>query len=221
MFLGSEYGCFAAATADQLTRTSPSTYIAAVQPAPSSPATVYVAFHPSYNSTASGSKERRSREDLVHADHESPGRAPDHEADRASDLRGRAVPRLESDMLSRRRSPRSGRASMAGDMEPPRLDDRPGVGSVDRSEHAADALRHHLHGVPRTSWSGSTWKSTDGRPTWTVKGAHTAGRDRSPTPVSVLIPYRRCRLRAFTVHVAPPSVLFQVDRDQLVRGTPV
>lgn len=175
-YLGSEYGAFRSGDGGaHFTRTSPATYIAAIQPAPSNPAIVYTAFHLSYNSTTSGIYKS--------GDH---GQTWTTLATNLPD--GLRITKLivhptDPNTLYLVSSPdmfvtaalASLWKSTDGGVTWARIGSSIGnVWDVSMNPASPQILYATTWtGTPRVSWSGSTWKSTDGGATWAVTGSHT------------------------------------------------
>jgi hypothetical protein len=175
-FLGTEHGVFRSTDSGQnFRRTTADVYIAAIQAAPSSSATVYVAYHPIYSSTTSGFYK-----------------SGDHGATWTTLTTNLPSGLRITKLIVHPTDPNTLYLVSSPDMFVPAA-----LASIWKSTNGGTSWSRvgssignvwdcsidpqspqtlyatTWTGTPRSSWSGSTWKSTDGGATWSVKGSHT------------------------------------------------
>jgi photosystem II stability/assembly factor-like uncharacterized protein len=176
MYLGSEWGLFRSADGGAtFQKVSPSNYIAAVAAAPSSPSTVYAAYHPTYDGTQSGlfrSTDRGLTWSNVATNLPSTLRITKLAVHPTSP--GVLYIVSGTDLFITNATPSLWRSQDGGSTWT-----RLGQSLGNIWDFALDPVTPQTlyvtvyTGTPRSSWSGSTHKSTDGGATWTQKGSHT------------------------------------------------
>jgi sortilin (neurotensin receptor 3) len=176
MYLGSEWGLFRSSNGGtSFQKVTASNYIAAIAVAPSSPTTVYAAYHPTYDATTSGlfrSTDRGVNWTNLSTNLPSNLRITKLVAHPTNPSILYMVSGI--DLFIANALPSLWKSLDAGATW---IRLGPNLGNV--WDFAIDPLTPQTvyatvyTGTPRSSWSGSTYKSTDGGVTWTQKGSHT------------------------------------------------